>query len=185
MARDLGEELSESESRLLDEFAWREFVGSGRGIWVRAAAQRLLVITDRRMTRSYACSTAKAGLGSRKDSRRTPQGWHEIAEKAGADLPAGAILDEREWSGEVWKPGTAPEKDLVLSRVLRLAGLQEGYNRGGDVDTWERLIYIHGTNAEGLLGTPASSGCVRLANSDVVELFGLVDVGCRALITPA
>ena len=47
--------------------------------------------------------------------------------------------------------------DLVLTRILWL--------EGGDpenANTKSRYIYIHGTNQENLLGTPASHGCIRI-----------------------
>jgi lipoprotein-anchoring transpeptidase ErfK/SrfK len=72
---------------------------------------------------------------------------------------------------------------LVLSRVLRLKGLQKGYNLGGKVDSWSRYIYIHGTNDVEGLGKPTSHGCIRLSPTDVIELFDSVSVGCRVLIT--
>jgi len=57
-----------------------------------------------------------------------------------------------------------------------LSGLEEGVNQsinkaGKNVDSYERYIYIHGTHEEGLIGQAASMGCVRMKNSDVIELF--------------
>jgi len=167
----------------LRERGWQHYVGGDRGIWVRVAGQRLLVMQGERVLKSYPCSTALAGTGTRKGSLKTPLGWHEIAEMIGGGLPAGAILRSRRWTGDIWKAGDASDEDLILSRILRPAGLEEGVNRGGDVDTRDRLIYIHGTNAEEELGRPVSHGCVRLSNDAVVELFDVVDVGCRILIT--
>ena len=64
------------------------------------------------------------------------------------------------------------------------SGAGQVYKGGGDVDTWSRYIYIHGTNSEDRLGQPVSHGCVRLANRDVIRLFDLVQVGDSVLITP-
>ena len=175
--------LTRDELRCLGSLGWRAHVGRAQGIWVRAGRQRLLLVADGRVLRSYACSTAGRGLGNRTGSFCTPTGWHEIREKVGDGLPWGAILKSCEWTGGGWQPGETSDEDLILTRIVRLSGLEEGRNRGGDVDTWDRRIYIHGTNGEHLLGQPASHGCVRLANDDVIELFELVDVGCRVLIT--
>ncbi|MCK5091314.1 MAG: L,D-transpeptidase, partial [Gammaproteobacteria bacterium] len=41
----------------------------------------------------------------------------------------------------------------------------------------QRYIYIHGTAEEGRIGRPASQGCIRMRNADVIELFDLLDVG--------
>jgi lipoprotein-anchoring transpeptidase ErfK/SrfK len=55
-----------------------------------------------------------------------------------------------------------------------LQGLDEGVNKGDGVDSWSRYIYIHGTHEEGLIGQPASHGCIRMRNADVIELFASV-----------
>jgi lipoprotein-anchoring transpeptidase ErfK/SrfK len=134
---------------------------------------------------SFVCSTALGGIGNRDGCGGTPDGWHRIAARHGHGLPPGAVLRGRRWTNQVWKPGDIGPGDLILSRILRLDGLEDGHNRGGDVDTWSRYIYIHGTNGEALLGRPVSHGCVRLAIRDVIELFDLVKVGDRVLITAA
>ena len=74
------------------------------------------------------------------------------------------------------------EEDLILTRILWLEGLEPGVNRGPGIDSRERYIYIHGTNEEGLIGTPASHGCVRMRNQDVVTLFDLLPVGAEVEI---
>lgn len=62
--------------------------------------------------------------------------------------------------------------DHVQTRILWLEGVEPQ-----NANTHERYIYIHGTNAEHLLGTPASHGCVRMSNADVVDLFNRVNAG--------
>ena len=64
--------------------------------------------------------------------------------------------------------------DVVQSRIIWLSGMEEGINKGLGVDSYERYIYIHGTPEEWLLGKKASKGCIRMANSDVIELFDLL-----------
>jgi L,D-transpeptidase YbiS len=51
-----------------------------------------------------------------------------------------------------------------------------------NANTFSRYIYIHGTNAESRLGLPASEGCVRMNNLDVIDLYGRVPVGTEVLI---
>ena len=58
-----------------------------------------------------------------------------------------------------------------------LGGMEPGKNRGGDVDSHERYIYIHGTNEEHKIGTPVSHGCIRMKNADVIDLFDQVEAG--------
>jgi len=162
---------------------WDRYVGQGMGLWVRVDTQELLVIQAGQIVRTYPCSTAANGTGSQRDSEKTPLGWHEIGAKIGDGFPVGAILEERKWKGRIWQDTDLSDADLVLSRVLWLRGLQRGYNLGGDVDSWDRYIYIHGTNHVAELGRPTSHGCVRLSPTDVIELFNSVSVGCRVLIT--
>jgi UDP-N-acetylmuramate--alanine ligase len=162
---------------------WPERVGTDNGIWVIASKQRLLVVRRGRVLGSYRCSTAKAGLSCRENSLCTPTGWHKIAQKVGKGLPRGAVFKARQWTGEVWT-SSASSEDAVLSRILRLAGLEQGVNRGPGVDTWGRFIYIHGTNHEPQIGRPASHGCIRLRNRDVIKLFRLVPIGLKVLISP-
>ena len=46
----------------------------------------------------------------------------------------------------------------------------------------QRFIYIHGTHEEEKIGQPASHGCIRMLNEDVIILFHLVSIGERVLI---
>ncbi len=168
---------------VLRTHGWSDYVKEGTGLWVRVDTQELLVVRDEQIVRTYRCSTAARGTGNQRDSEKTPLGWHQIGAKIGDRLPVGAILEERRWKGRVWQPGDQTDADLVLSRVLRLRGLEPGCNLGGNVDSWDRCIYIHGTNDVNDLGRPTSHGCVRLSPTEVIELFDSVSVGCKVLIT--
>ena len=52
-----------------------------------------------------------------------------------------------------------------------------GVNRGGEVDTYERYVYIHGTNHEDRIGEPLSAGCVLMRNIEIVSLYEEVRAG--------
>ena len=127
------------------------------------------------LLRRYACSTSKFGLGSEPGSNRTPTGLFRIAEKHGHKAPAGMIFKSRKATGQVG--GASDGTDSVQTRILWLDGLA-----AENANTKERYIYIHGTNAEHLIGTPASLGCVRLANQDVIDLFDAVPEGTEVVI---
>jgi lipoprotein-anchoring transpeptidase ErfK/SrfK len=43
---------------------------------------------------------------------------------------------------------------------------------------------IHGTNAPGTIGTHVSSGCIRLTNADVTDLYSRVNVGTKVIVLP-
>ena len=100
-------------------------------------------------------------------------------------MPKGAVFKGRIWTNEIAQiiedPIDIPE-DVITSRILWLDGLEKGRNRGGIVDSKSRYIYIHGTAEEGLIGQPASLGCIRMLNDDVIEIFNKVRVGTQVLI---
>ncbi len=97
-------------------------------------------------------------------------------------MPFGSRFVERQPTGEVWTPGTEIQEDWITTRILRLQGEEWQQNRGGRRDTFRRTIYIHGTPQEDRIGTPASHGCIRLRNQDVMELFNHMEVGDRVFI---
>jgi hypothetical protein len=144
---------------------------------VDAAGQRLTVLREGRAVATHSVSTSAGGLGQRENSHRTPAGLHRVQDRYGAGDPAGAVFRGRRFTGEVrpaerWSE--AGGDDLILTRILRLSGLEPGVNQGPGVDSYERMIYIHGTNHEQDLGRPASQGCIRMANRDLVQLFDAV-----------
>ncbi|NCW28410.1 MAG: L,D-transpeptidase [Verrucomicrobia bacterium] len=146
---------------------------------VSVSGQRLDVISDDgSVSRSFPVSTAKKGTGSEPDSNQTPLGWHRVCLKIGDNAESGTQFVGRKPTGRIWKPSDPREdKNLVLSRILWLDG-EEPHNRTSK----DRYIYIHGTNREDLIGTPASAGCVCLRNADVIELYELIPVGTRVEI---
>jgi lipoprotein-anchoring transpeptidase ErfK/SrfK len=144
-------------------------------IHVSIRDQQLTLTENDRPIRSYPVSTSRFGVGTEEGSMKTPTGRFCVAKKIGDEMPSGTIFQSR----VAIKPGdpVPPTEDLVMSRILWLAGLDEqNANTGG------RFIYIHGTKHEDKIGTPASCGCVRMRNADVIELFQLVDEGTHVVI---
>ena len=132
--------------------------------------QRLDLIENGRITATYPISTSSRGTGTEEGSFKTPTGRFRIHAKIGDGAEPWMSFKGRVPTGEIAEPGGA--EDLILSRILWLEGLdQENSN------TRDRFIYIHGTNQESLIGTPASHGCIRLLNSDIIELYGRVKEG--------
>lgn len=141
--------------------------------------QALNVIEGDRCVRRYDISTAAKGMGFTKDSFRTPTGRFRVSEKIGDGQPRGTIFKKREPVGQ-WHAGSDIDSDLVLTRILRLEGLDPE-----NANTLERHIYIHGTNREDRIGQPASQGCIRLRNDEMIELFDSVAEGTELEILPA
>ena len=130
--------------------------------------------------RTYAVSTAKSGPGERYGSFCTPRGRHIVRAKIGAGYPENTVFVGRRATGERFAPELEARftgRDWMLTRILWLSGCEPGINRLGDVDTMRRYIYIHGCPDSVELGKPGSIGCIRMRNSDIVELFDLVSAG--------
>ncbi len=138
------------------------------------------VIHNDRIKRTYLISTAKNGAGEVKNSEMTPRGKHVIRAKIGGDAEPNTVFVKRRPTGEVYNYALRqefPERDWILTRILWLSGLEVGKNRFGNVDTMQRYIYIHGTPDDVLMGTPGSRGCIRMRNSEIIELFIEIPVG--------
>ncbi|MEQ2006701.1 MAG: L,D-transpeptidase [Limisphaerales bacterium] len=133
-------------------------------------------VADRRYrcVKEFACSTSKFGIGQVSGSNCTPLGLHRIAEKHGADAEPGTVFKGRKPIGHL-RDGLPLES--ITTRILWLDGLDPGFNRGGNVDTFKRYIYIHGFGDQASLGRPASHGCIHLADADLIPLFDLLPVG--------
>lgn len=131
-----------------------------------------------RVVATYPVSTAAKGVGQAEESFRTPVGRFRVAEKIGADAEPGTVFSARIPTGR-WRPGDPVSGDLILTRIIRLEGLDPQ-----NANTMERCIYIHGTNREDLLGSPASHGCIRMHNADVVELFDRIPEGTPLVVHP-
>lgn len=127
---------------------------------------------------AYKISTGKKGFGEEKGSERTPRGWHRVYSIIGLEYPVNSVLVGRVWTGELYTEQLAAQftdRDWILTRIIQLDGLEPGRNKGGNVDTLERYIYIHGTPDTTPLGIPGSRGCIRMSNPDVIKLASWVD----------
>lgn len=69
--------------------------------------------------------------------------------------------------------------NLVPAGPLNPLGARALYLHKGGVDT---LYRIHGTNSVGTIGGNVSSGCFRLTNTDVIDLYERVQVGARVIV---
>ncbi len=146
---------------------------------VDVATQTLRVLEGRKTAAEFPVSTSKFGLGSKEGSYKTPTGKFRIARKIGGTAEPWTIFRARKNTGRKAKPGG--DEDLVLTRILTLDGLERA-----NANSLARYIYIHGTNQEHLIGTPASHGCVRLRNADMIALHKMVRSGTPVrIIAPA
>jgi L,D-transpeptidase YbiS len=150
-------------------------------IFIRTPEQTLELVEDSgAVIKRYSVSTASNGLGEQSGSNCTPRGRHIIRAKIGGGTPANTVFRARRPTGEIYSEQLAadnPGRDWILTRILWLSGCEPGFNRLGHVDTMRRYIYIHGCPDSVEMGKPASIGCVRMRNAEIIELFDLVPVG--------
>ncbi|WED44404.1 L,D-transpeptidase [Legionella cardiaca] len=154
-------------------------------IYISAKQQMMHCFENDNAYRIYLVSTGKNGLGEQNGSGCTPRGWHVIYSRIGLNKPINTVFVSRKPTGETYSSELAlryPKRDWILTRILQLDGLEEGRNRGGEVDSLRRYIYIHGTPDTKELGKPASHGCIRMRNEDVIELTDWIIPGARVYI---
>ena len=156
-------------------------------IEVNISSQQLDLINDNgSLIKRYRVSTSKNGAGEENGSFCTPRGRHVIRARVGADQPLNTVFVERRPTGETYSPELAarhPGRDWILTRILWLSGCEVGFNRLGNVDTMRRCIYIHGSPDSVEMGQPGSIGCIRMRNSDIIDLFDRVAVGTEVKIS--
>ena len=100
-----------------------------------------------------------------------------------------------EWAGEhkvtrkaEW-PSWVPPKEMIAREAAKGHYLPARMDGGPENPLGARAMYlgstlyrIHGTNAPWTIGSAVSSGCIRMRNEDVTDLYGLVEVGTRVIV---
>lgn len=147
-------------------------------IIVNINTQKMTGFKNAQQLFSYPVSTASKGSGKKAGSYQTPLGLHKVQKKYGKGNPTGMIFKGRKATGEIFNANKHNIKeDWVTTRILHLKGLEKGLNAGPGIDSYRRLIYIHGTPFEDKIGIPSSKGCIRMKNADVMRLFKKVKEG--------
>ena len=154
-------------------------------LYVSVQEQKMYHLIDDLIIKKYNISTSEHGVGNIKNTNKTPLGLHSIKEKHGENTPINGRMIARKFNGKIakiYKTDQRSKTDDITTRILWLTGEEEGYNKGGDVDSYKRYIYIHGTSEEGRLGKPSSHGCIRMNNQDILDLYNKIIVGTKVLI---
>jgi hypothetical protein len=136
--------------------------------------------------KSDVISFSKRPISCREGSFGTPWGLHEVAEKHGEGAPPGMVFKGRVATGQCWQemdPDTE-DRSLVTTRILRLRGLEYGLNAGQGIGSFERYIYIHGTNHPELFPQNISAGCILMLDEPLIELFDAIPEGSHVFIIP-
>jgi lipoprotein-anchoring transpeptidase ErfK/SrfK len=167
--------------RLIDLRKESELPAPGDFVLVDTNTQTLSYHKEGSAAAVFVISTSQFGTGNAEGSYKTPRGLHRIEEKIGDGAPPWTIFSSRENTGAVWTAGMEDENQ-ILTRILRLRGLEPGINAGPSIDSYDRYIYIHGTNREDKIGAPFSHGCVCMRNDDIITLYDMVEVGTYVYI---
>ena len=104
----------------------------------------------------------------------------------GKGLPLNAVFVGRRYTGEIYTAELSeefPSRDWVLTRIIWLSGCEKGKNRLGQRDSMRRYIYIHGTPDSEPMGFPASHGCIRMRNVEVIDLYNRINLRCSVIVT--
>ena len=99
---------------------------------------------------------------------------HSVHEKIGSGAAIGTLFVNKKNTYKIVTIDTLEnhtKNDEITTRLISLIGTEININKGGDVDTYKRGIYIHGTSNEKSIGKPSSHGCIRMKNIDIIELF--------------
>ena len=154
-------------------------------LFVSIEKQKLYHIKNNKIISEFIISSSAYGTGNKEGSNKTPLGLHKVKEKYGDNTPINGRMIARIYTGDiatVYKDNTKSKTDDVTTRILWLEGLEQRKNKGEGIDSFKRYIYIHGTSEEGRLGTPASHGCIRMKNKEVIDLYNKVSIGTLVLI---
>ena len=143
-------------------------------IEVSIQQQTLTLFRDGESQLTAPVSTAANGIGFEEGSFQTPTGHFIIRERIGEGAPLRTSFKGRRPKNI----GGTGEEDAILTRILWLDGLDEN-----NVNTYRRYIYFHATHEEELIGQPASHGCIRLNNKDMLTLFDQTPIFTKVLIS--
>lgn len=170
-----------------DKLAALNIKQTPRALFVSIDEQTLTVVAEGKESRQFQVSTSLKPPSCIENSYGTPTGLHRIARKIGDGAPSGTVFRARLSIGKTFDQLSPEEQrpNLVTTRILWLEGLEPGHNQGQGRDSFDRYIYIHGTNHEDLIGTPSSGGCVQLRNEEMIELYNLVSEGDLVFISHA
>jgi lipoprotein-anchoring transpeptidase ErfK/SrfK len=134
----------------------------GRTIVVRLNENRLFLYQGFHEVRSYSVATAKPGFTTPSgvwtiyDKKENPTWYNPALDSWGADLPA--VI-----------PGGPGNPMGTRAIYIDAPG----------------LIRIHGTTDDSSIGRYASHGCIRMHNSEVEQLYPMIDIGDHVIVVGA
>lgn len=114
-----------------------------------------------------------------------------VGREEGFNFQGTAIVARKaEW------PRWTPTPNMIRREPERYGPYAGGLEGGTDNPLGARALYLyregrdtlyrlHGTNEPWTIGTQVSSGCVRLINQDIIDLYRRVPVGAKVVVRPS
>jgi hypothetical protein len=178
--------FGQNEVEIVNNYSLKKFDAIfNEVVYISVRNQKMYYIKNDVVINSYDVSTAKNGIGNQEGSNKTPVGMHSVKEKHGSNIPLNGLFKNRKYYGqiaEIITDTTSSKTDDITTRIMWLTGEETNINKDKNIDSFNRYIYIHGTSEEGKIGTPASHGCIRMRNIDVLNLYNKIRVGTKVLI---
>ena len=151
-------------------------ITTSQKIIISIKRQKLYLLNKDNLANSFNISTSKKPPSCIENSFGTPIGLHKVIEKIGDGLENGIIFKSRKSQNYTYQKRPFTKKNLITSRIIRLIGCDPNLNMGINQDTYNRYIYLHGTNHENKIGSPFTDGCIAMSNSDIIKLHELIKV---------
>ena len=166
-----------------DLIAAKKITASEKILIVIGSEQKYYLVKGGSVDKTGPVSTGAKGFGNKPGSKKTSTGLMKVANIIGAKADAYSVFRGKRDTGLNYGPNSG-RKAEVLTRLIEMQGLEKGKNTGNN-NPRKRVIYLHGTNREAQLGKPASGGCVRFSNKDIVQLADkLMKIGDKIYIEP-
>lgn len=140
-------------------------------LYISGISQHLTLIRGS-LKKVYNISTARNGFGEQENSNKTPRGLHYIRATIYEDADINQHFESR-------RP--VHTQTDISGCILWLHGMEPSRNRGAQVDSLRRYIYIHGTPRH-FLKKPSSIGCINMRNIDIADLRTYLTKYCRVYI---
>jgi hypothetical protein len=177
-------DLNQEKANLEQSCTALSIIPTPRVLIVSIGEQKLYILSGEQAPAVLPVSTSKNPPSCVAESYGTPLGLHAITDRIGDGEPEGTVFKGRIPQGHYRDlPQAEQSRNLITSRILRLRGLEAGKNSGRGCDSYDRYIYIHGTNHEDRIGEPFSGGCIELRNDAMIRLFDTVTSGDLVWIT--
>ncbi|HMT13336.1 MAG TPA: L,D-transpeptidase [Aestuariivirga sp.] len=153
------------------------------------------ILSSRSMRREVSFGEGKYAPGSL--IVKTPERalYYVLGNGKAMRYPVGVGREGFQWSGNSrigmkreW-PEWRPPQEMIEREAAKGHILPEVMEGGPDNPLGARAMYIsgtmfrvHGTNNESSIGGAVSSGCIRMMNADVIDLYNRVKIGARIYV---